>query len=66
MKLIKCPSCKKGNLIKVKDVDFDYYENTFKVEGLRCDNCGEEFPFEDAMQKAVDEFKDGFFKKIIR
>ena|SRR3989344_6087549 len=49
----KCPICRKGNLLKVEDLTLEIEGYIFIVKGDRCDNCNEEFPYEEETQKFV-------------
>ena len=49
-----CPSCDKGNLLKVEDIILEIEGYIFIVKGERCNVCNEEFPYEDETQKTID------------
>lgn len=49
-----CPSCDKGNLLKVEDIILEIEGYIFIVKGERCNICSEEFPYEDETQKTID------------
>ncbi len=49
----KCPICENGNLIRVKNIKLDLGGYDFILKGERCDNCKEEFLYEDEAQKAL-------------
>lgn len=50
----KCPICEKGNFEKVENIALDIEGYIIILKGERCDNCGEEFPYEKESQKAID------------
>lgn len=49
----KCLICKKGSLEKVEDITLEVEGYIFIVEGHRCSNCKEEFPYEKETQKTI-------------
>lgn len=49
----KCPVCEKGTLFKVEDIVLEFDGYVFILKGERCDNCNEEFPYEEETQKTV-------------
>jgi len=49
----KCKLCEKGNLVKVEDITLEVEGYIFIVKGERCDNCNEEFPYQEETQKAI-------------
>ena len=49
----KCLVCEKGNLVKVEDIALEIEGYIFIVKGERCDNCNEEFPFEEETGKTI-------------
>jgi len=53
MKERKCPICE-GNLINVEDIALDIEGYVIIVKGERCSECGEEFPYENEAQKAIE------------
>ena len=53
----KCPSCEKGELIKVDNVIIEIENYVFVVKGERCSDCNEEFPFEDETQRIIETSK---------
>ncbi|MBI2498953.1 hypothetical protein HYV88_01785 [Candidatus Woesearchaeota archaeon] len=55
-----CPSCEKGELIKVDNVIMEIENYVFVVKGERCTKCDEEFPFEDETQKMIEASKNKY------
>ena len=53
MKIKKCPICK-GNLMPVEDIALDMEGYVIIAKGERCNECGEEFPYESETQKAIE------------
>src|SRR3989344_9579998 len=49
----KCPICEKGNFEKVEDIALDVEGYIFILNGNRCSECKEEFPYEEETQKAI-------------
>ena len=49
----KCLVCDKGNLIEVGDITLEIEGYVFIVKGEKCDNCNDEFPYEEETQKAI-------------
>lgn len=49
----KCPICEKGNLVKVEDIIIEIEGYIFIVKGERCNNCNEEFPYEEESQRTI-------------
>ena len=49
----KCMACEKGNLMKVEDITLEVEGYVFIVKGERCNNCNEEFPYEEETQKTI-------------
>ena len=49
----KCVACEKGNLIKAEDITLEVEGYVFIVKGERCDNCNEEFPYQEETQKTI-------------
>ena len=49
----KCVICEKGNLVKVEDITLEVGGYVFIVKGERCNNCNEEFPYEEETQKTI-------------
>lgn len=49
----KCNLCEKGNLVKVEDITLEIEGYIFIVKGERCDNCNEEFPYQEETQKTI-------------
>ena len=49
----KCMACEKGNLVKVEDITLEVEGYIFIVKGERCDNCSEEFPYQEETQKTI-------------
>jgi len=50
----KCPICKKGEFVKVDDIILPVEGYIFIVKGERCNQCNEEFPYEEETQKTVE------------
>ena len=50
----KCLVCEKGELIKVEDIVLEISGYVFILKGERCNNCNEEFPYEEETQKAIE------------
>ncbi len=50
----KCLVCNKGNLIKVDDIILEIEGYIFVIKGERCDNCNEEFPYEEETQRTIE------------
>jgi len=48
----KCPVCK-GNFVKVKNINLKLEKTNFVVKGKRCEECNEEFPYEEETQKVI-------------
>ena len=46
-------ACEKGNLVKVEDITLEVEGYIFIVKGERCDNCSEEFPYQEETQKTI-------------
>ena len=49
----KCMACERGNLIKAEDITLEVEGHIFIVKGERCDNCSEEFPYQEETQKTI-------------
>ena len=49
----KCMACEKGNLMKAEDITLEVEGYVFIVNGERCSNCNEEFPYEEETQKTI-------------
>lgn len=49
----KCPVCEKKSLMKVEDITLEVENYIFIVKGERCNNCNEEFPYEEESQKTI-------------
>ncbi len=49
----KCLNCEKGELIRVDDIILDIEGYIFIVKGERCNNCKEEFPYEEETQRTI-------------
>ena len=49
----KCKVCERGNLVKVEDITLEVEGYIFIVKGERCDNCNEEFPYQEETQKTI-------------
>ena len=49
----KCLNCEKGELIKVDDIILEIGGYIFIVRGERCNNCKEEFPYEEETQRTI-------------
>lgn len=49
----KCPVCEKGSLEKVEDLIFELDGYVFVVKGERCNECLEEFPYEEETQRVI-------------
>ncbi len=49
----KCKICEKGVLEKVEDITIELEGYIFIVKGERCNNCNEEFPYEEETQRVV-------------
>lgn len=54
MKTKKCPSCEKGELIKVDNIISEIGGYIFVEEGMRCTHCSEEFIPEEEAQKTIE------------
>ncbi len=50
----KCLVCEKGSLNKVEDIILEVEGYVFVVKGEKCNNCTEEFPYEEETQRMVD------------
>ena len=50
----KCPICEKGMLKKVEDITLEVEGYIFIAKGERCNQCNEEFPYEEETQKTID------------
>ena len=50
----KCPICEKGMLKKVEDITLEVEGYIFIAKGERCNQCHEEFPYEEETQKTID------------
>ena len=50
----KCLVCEKGELIKVEDIVLEISGYVFILKGERCNNCNEEFPYEEETQRAIE------------
>ena len=50
----KCPICEKGEFVKVEDIIFPVEGYIFIVKGERCNQCNEEFLYEEETQKTVE------------
>lgn len=48
-----CKVCEKGHLIGVEDITLEIEGYIFIVKGDRCDNCKEEFPYQEETQKTI-------------
>ena len=48
-----CPSCEKGILISVDDINSEFSGHLFIEKGERCRECGEEFPYQEETQKTI-------------
>ncbi len=53
----KCLICEKGNIVKVEDIILELEGYVFVLKGERCDNCKEEFPYEDETERAISAAK---------
>ena len=49
-----CPVCRKGHLVPVTDILSEIGGYIFVERGERCDNCGEEFPYEEESQRTIE------------
>jgi len=49
----KCLNCEKGELIRVDDIILDIGGYIFIVKGERCNNCKEDFPYEEETQRTI-------------
>ncbi len=49
----KCLICEKGDLIQVEDIILEIEGYVFIIKGERCNNCNEEFPYEEETQRAI-------------
>ncbi len=49
----KCPVCEKGSLEKAEDLIFELDGYVFVVKGERCNQCLEEFPYEEETQRMI-------------
>ena len=49
----KCKVCEKGNLVKAEDITLEVEGYIFIIKGERCDNCNEEFPYQEETQKTI-------------
>ena len=49
----KCLVCEKGLLEQVEDIILEIEGYVFVVKGERCNDCKEEFPYEEETQKFV-------------
>ena len=49
----KCLVCDKGELIEAEDIILEMEGYVFVVKGHRCNNCNEEFPYEEETQRTV-------------
>lgn len=54
----KCKICEGGDLIKVSNIVLDIDGYIFVVDGERCSNCNEEFPYEEETQKTIEIAKN--------
>jgi len=50
----RCPVCEKGELIKAEDIIMDVSGYVFVIRGEKCNNCNEEFPFEEETQRVIE------------
>ncbi|MDP4012895.1 MAG: hypothetical protein Q8R00_04805 [Candidatus Nanoarchaeia archaeon] len=50
----KCLICERGNLIKVVDIVLEIEGSLFIVKGDKCNNCNEEFPYEEETRRVMD------------
>ena len=50
----KCPVCEKENFVKVDDIALDVEGYVIILKGERCNECGEEFPYEHESQKSIE------------
>ncbi len=50
----KCPVCEKGMLVKREDIALEIEGYVIIVKGEGCNTCGEEFPYEDETQRAIE------------
>ena len=48
-----CPVCEKGNLMPVNDIISELSGYIFVEKGERCNECGEEFPYQEESQKTI-------------
>ncbi len=48
-----CPACGRGSLVSANDIVSEFGGYVFVEKGERCDVCGEEFPFEEEVQKTI-------------
>lgn len=51
---MKCPICERAKLEKVEDIILKVKGHLFVVNGERCSECKEEFPFEKETQKTIE------------
>ena len=49
-----CPACGRGHLVQVNDIISEFGGYVFVERGERCDVCGEEFPFEEEVQRTIE------------
>jgi len=49
-----CPGCGRGHLASVNDIVSEFGGYVFAERGERCDVCGEEFPFEEEVQRTIE------------
>mgnify|MGYP001569757200 FL=1 len=49
----KCLICNKGELVDVEDIILETEGYVFVVKGYRCNNCNEEFPYEEETQRTI-------------
>ena len=49
----KCISCNNGNLEKVEDITLEVGGYIFVAKGERCNNCNEEFPYEEETKRFI-------------
>ncbi len=48
-----CPTCEKGSLLPVNDIISEFSGYVFIEKGERCNECGEEFPYQEETQKTI-------------
>ncbi len=53
IELKQCPMCEQGHLIPVNDIISEFSGYVFVEKGDRCNQCGEEFPYEEETQKTI-------------